>query len=282
MEELSQSPPSAPGGRRSRGPSGISAGLRRPTRRRLAVAALSVGLHLSLLLAILSVRPSPPRMVDLEPPIPVDLVPRPPPLELAEPPEPEQPSEAPPSPAPPSPAPPAPPQPAKPPPPRLAVRPAPPTIDSILANAGPTSDEGETAGEGVTELSEAAVAGAATAGSGAGGGGPCNMLRRLQTALRKDRLVRAAVADAHRGKAILVWNGDWVRHPGQDGNGLATVREVIMWEVAFAPPACRTEAMRGLALITLNDAPGSARIVVGSGQWRWSDLLRRSRGVAGG
>jgi hypothetical protein len=31
--------------------------------------------------------------------------------------------------------------------------------------------------------------------------------------------------------------------------------------------------MHGLVLISLNDAPGSPRLVFGSGVWRWSDLL---------
>jgi hypothetical protein len=127
---------------------------------------------------------------------------------------------------------------------------------------------------GDAELSEAQVASAATAGSGAGGR-PCDMVRRLQAALRKDRRVQAAVADASSsGKAMLVWNGEWVRSNGQDGNGLAAVREAIMWEVGFAPEACRAEPVRGLVLLSLNDGPGAGRLVLGSGGWRWSDLLR--------
>ena len=77
----------------------------------------------------------------------------------------------------------------------------------------------------------------------------------LQAALRKDARVRAAVAEAHRGRALRVWNGDWVRHGEQEGNGLAAVREAIMWEVGFAPVACRNEPVRGLVAISLNDGP---------------------------
>ena len=165
---------------------------------------------------------------------------------------------------------PAPPSPAKPPPPRRAMArpprtPPPPDIVPLPAGLGPTAD-------GTDELSDSDVASASTAGSG-GGGGACNMTRRLQDALRKDHLVQAAVAQAHRGKAILVWNGDWVRRTGQEGNGLAAVREAIMWEVGFAPEPCRHEHVRGMVLISMGDGPGSARIVVGSGEWRWSDLL---------
>ena len=111
------------------------------------------------------------------------------------------------------------------------------------------------------------------------------MIRRLQAALRKDALVQAAVADARAagsGKALLVWNGDWIRSNGQDGAGLAAVREAIMWEVGFAPEACRAEPVHGLVLISLTDGPGAARLVVGAGDWRWSDLLRPRRGAAAG
>ena len=98
------------------------------------------------------------------------------------------------------------------------------------------------------------------------------MARRVQSALRKDPLVRAAVAGS-AGKATLVWNGDWVQSRGEDGKGLAAVREAIMWEIAFAPQACRAQPVRGLVLISLNQAAGAARLAIGSGEWRWSDLL---------
>ncbi len=130
-------------------------------------------------------------------------------------------------------------------------------------------------------LSEAQLAGAATAESGASGGGDpgpkggaCNMARLLQDKLRRDSMVQAAVASSGpSSRAMMVWNGDWVRSSGQDGKGLAALREAILWEVGFAPAKCRMEPVHGLVMISLNDAPGSARIVVGSDAWRWSDLL---------
>ncbi len=212
-----------------------------------------------VLFAVLSAQPYPPRVLEPEP-IVVQLVnaPR----------APEAPKPAPEAPAPKTPE--KKPTPVKPPPPRNIARRTPtppPEVVPLAAGEGPADD-------GVSEVSDAELAGAATAGSGAGaGGGACNMTRWLETALRKDRMVQAAVAEAHRGKAIRVWNGDWVRHPGQEGAGLAAVREAIMWEVAFAPEACRTQRVRGLVMISLNDGPGSARLVVGSGDWRWSDVL---------
>jgi hypothetical protein len=121
-------------------------------------------------------------------------------------------------------------------------------------------------------LSEAQIAGAASADSGPAGR-PCDMARRLQSALRKDPLVQAAVASV-AGKAIMVWDGDWVQNRGEDGKGLAAVREAITWEVAFAPPACRAEPVHGLVLISMGQAQGSTRLALGLEDWRWADLLK--------
>ena len=105
------------------------------------------------------------------------------------------------------------------------------------------------------------------------------MIRRVQAALRKDVLVRTEVSALGSGGAgrgagpLLVWNGDWVQGRGEDGRGLAAVREAIIWEVGFAPKACRTEPVRGLVMFTLGETPGAARLVAGQTEWRWSDML---------
>ncbi|WP_425994229.1 hypothetical protein [Caulobacter sp. DWR1-3-2b1] len=184
-------------------------------------------------------------------------------------------------PAPPPPPPPPPetaprteePSPAKAARPRSPARPtaAPPDIEPIQAAKVATP-------ELVVGLGDSDLVGAATAGSGSGGGAGCNMVRLLQIALRKNPRVQAAVAAAHpetirAGRAILVWDGDWVRTNTQEGKGLAGIRQAIAMEVAFAPEACRAEPVRGLVLISLKDGPGAPRLALGSRTWRWSDLL---------
>ena len=232
---------------------------RRGVRERRWGAALSVATHAAVVLMLLWVRPNvapPPE----QPAMTVSLVPLPPP---------------PPAPAPKPEPKPAPPKAAvkvvkhplpKPPPRRQLARivhaPRPPR-ETLAAGAASDGDS--------AELTEAQLAGATGAGSGAGGG-ECDMARRLQNALRRDMLVRAAMAP-HAGKAIMVWNGDWVQSHGEDGKGLAAVREAVTWEVAFAPKACRSEPVRGLIVISLNEGPGSTRLALGGGEWRWSDLL---------
>jgi hypothetical protein len=101
------------------------------------------------------------------------------------------------------------------------------------------------------------------------------MARRVQAALGRDPLVLAAVARVRlapgtEGQPVIVWNGDWVQSGGEDGKGLAAVRESILVAVGFAPAACRAERVRGFILFSLR--PGT-RVALGAGNWRWSDLL---------
>jgi hypothetical protein len=136
-------------------------------------------------------------------------------------------------------------------------------------------------------VGDAELAGARGAGAGAGGGeggegAACDMVRRLQGALRRDPEVRTAAAEAHRalgrdGRAVLVWNGEWLQSPGQAGKGLAGVRQAIALEVAFAPEACRAEPMRGLVVLALADGPAAPRLALGAAAWRWTDLLGARR-----
>ena len=251
----------------------------------LGAATVVVGLEAALIAGLAW---APPRAFDtpLPPPILVELIEPPPPPE----PEPEPaPTEAPaaasPAPAPPAPAPRiAPPQ-RQGNPPRLARLKPPPDVQPIQAAAAPP-------GPPLPLLGSGALAGAARAGQGVGGGGGgdgsgsggsgsgggCDLLQRVQDALRRNAGVRRAVEAAHRdlhaaGKAIQIWNGDWLQSQGQSGKGLAGVRQAIALEVAFAPAACRAQAMRGLAVVSLDDSVDGAKLALGTGRWRWSDLL---------
>jgi hypothetical protein len=258
--------------------------------------------HLLLLAALLPMVASAPELAP-DPPIVVTLTrPVPPPAPPASAPGADPgagaPAEKAEKPAPPKAPEPAAPLPApKPVPAPVRHRPArtpPPTVQTVVAAAAPVSIVGQ-----ISIVGEAQLAGALTAGSGQGmapgngagvgsgngsgpgrgtGGGRCDMVERLETVLRRDANIRATAAQAHsslsggRG-ALLVWNGDWLRNPGQEGKGLAGLRQAIAVEVAFAPAACRNQSVDGLVLIRLGDAPGDPRLALGAGRWRWSDLL---------
>ena len=268
-------------------------------RRRILAVALSLGAHAALLPLVFLAQSHPPvfsPMSEEIAPLVITLEPPPRPPTPAEPtPDPDS---APsggspaPSPAPPAPAPVATPDP-KPrpsPPPRVhtrAARPAPPNVPTIVANPGPPAvsfvglSDRELAGAAVAGSGQGTGAGTGVgsglgAGNGSGSGGPCDMVKRIQDALRDDARIRRTAAEAQGtlgpGKALLMWNGDWLLSPGQEGKGLAGVRQAIAVEIAFSPPACRHQAMRGYAVISLGDAPGSPRIALGAASWRWSDL----------
>jgi hypothetical protein len=242
---------------RARGPSATRRG-------QLIAAVLSLAGHLAAILALVSALMPPPRAAE---PIPmkVTLVDWPPPAPKATPLVAAAPS-------------------AVEPPAQIDHTPAvaPRAAIAVRVTTQAPAAVAASPGDAGAGLSDAQIAGAATAGSGPAGR-PCDMLRRLESALRKDPLVQAAVAGSN-ARAMLVWNGDWVRSNREDGKGLAAVREAIMWEVAFAPPACRAEPVRGLVLLSVSAAPGSVRLAIGSAEWRWSDLLTPSHvlsGVAG-
>jgi hypothetical protein len=227
---------------------------RRPSgrRRRFGATALSLAVHVAAGAALLATWTAAPRPAE-PPTMSVSLVPPTPPAPVA----PESAPE---------------PKPEEPPPPRLGrAAKLPVTVAPIVAKPGP-------AAAAPVEMSDSELAGAATVGAGAGGGAGCDMARWLQKALREDRQVQATVAEVAPGKAIRVWDGAWVRHPGQEGEGLAAVREAIMWRVAFAPVACRAQPVHGLIVLSLHDGPGASRLAVGTGDWRWSDLLFSASG----
>ncbi len=231
----------------------------RPVRvRRVSLAvALSLMGHLAILFVFFWIHAQPPAPSGTEP-VAISLI------------------DAPPQPAPPAPPAPSPPRRAKPAAHKAVAhskampQPVPRNRPSPRAPAVQATDT-------ASELSESQLAQATTAGTGSGagsGGRACNMVAWLQGELRKDPEVQAALIEAsHGGRTALVWNGDWIRSPGQDGEGLAIVREAVMIHVAFAPAACRADPVRGLVLLSLNDAPGSPRLALGAGEWRWTDLL---------
>lgn len=249
-------------------------------------AALSLAAHLALFLTLAS---SPAAPITIFPP---EAEPRPVVVTLTRPPPPPEPVIAEPPPGPvtpepaaaaPSPAPPRPTPARAAPRPRPVRRPPPPEVPTIAANPAPVLAPMATIGE--AQMAGALRAGTGQgsgdgAGAGAGGaaGGSCDMVRRLQDALRADPEVRAAVGQAHgalpaTGRAILVWDGDWIQDPTQTGKGLAGVRQAIALEIAFSPRECRTQPVRGLAVIAFAEGPGAPRLALGGGNWRWSDLL---------
>lgn len=284
--------------------------VKRRTRDRAVTVAVSVGAHLAILAALLLAPVERPVYPAENPPVEVMLVTPPPPPPPSEP----APSDAPAGGSEPAPSPERQPAPAaaavvaKTPEKARRTAPTPPTTrPSRPAPRSPTVEPVPVAAPEPSAafvfLSEGALAGARTAGQGAGGGGGagagvgggsgggsgsgvgggsgqgCDMAKRIQDALRNDPRITAALSQAYHasgasGRAILMWNGDWMQSPGEEGKGLAGVRQAIAVTVGFSPRACRAETVNGYVLLTLSDQPGAPRVALGGGRWRWSDLLK--------
>lgn len=221
---------------------------------------LSIAVHAAVVIALLSLHGARPRPQMDTSQIQANIV------ELPEPPGPESPSPDAPAPGPPVPAAPSPAEAAAEP---VADEPL-AEIVTLVPNTSDLLNDSQIAGAMV------AGEGGDTAVSGGNGGGGCNTAQVLQTALRRDPMVLAAITNAGRfGKAVMLWDGDWVRSGDQDGKGLSGVRQAILWELAFAPEACRNKAMEGLVLLSL---AGNTRLAIGTQAWRWSDLLGLGQG----
>ena len=158
-------------------------------------------------------------------------------------------------------------------PPQVEVKPLPPKSDiepiyeHSLPPVDPTAEPFSLDGE--VALSVAAAASAAS-------GRACDLTQWLQTALQNNPQSQVALAQIPRparsvANAMMLWNGRWVEMPAAAG-GLQALRAAVLAGVASAPAACRSEVIRGPVLLTLADPAGSTILAIGSGEWRWDDL----------
>lgn|GEM_PF-731965 len=156
--------------------------------------------------------------------------------------------------------------------------------DGAAGGAGRGSGTGYGDGTGTgSGAGSGSGSGSGTGSSAARGpGARCDMLARISQAVRNTPQVRAAVDDLARdanarGQALVIWDGDWITTRGQDGRGLAGVRQAVSVSVAFAPAECKAEPVRGFVVIDLGEGDDAPRVALGKAQWRWNDLLEVER-----
>ena len=109
----------------------------------------------------------------------------------------------------------------------------------------------------------------------------CQMSQWLQQALQADPQVQAALMGVPRparsvANALMLWDGDWIEPRMQVGQSVAAVRAALMAGIRAAPRACQDQPVRGPELLTLTEGAGVTILAVGSGEWRWADLLEPS------
>lgn len=123
------------------------------------------------------------------------------------------------------------------------------------------------------------VALSVAAAASAAAGSACDLTQWIQKALQADPQVQQALARIPRparsiANAIMLWDGAWVATRATAADDTAAIRLAVISGVAAAPEACQNQATRGPELFTLNDAMGTTVVVVGSGNWKWADLLK--------
>jgi hypothetical protein len=105
---------------------------------------------------------------------------------------------------------------------------------------------------------------------------PCDLEAALATDLRQAHLAQRALAAVPASArsvadAIMMWDGHWPADT--EAGGKALLRALIEREVAAARSECRDEINHGPRLFLAPATGTTVAIVVGSGEWRWRDLL---------
>lgn len=266
----------------------------RRSRRRIFALAASLCLHAALLAALLDGRaapppPSAPVMVTLYDSAGPTSGPAPGPASgpaaaaEAAPEESAAPAIAEPAPSPPetSPAVETPPvaeaAPPEPPPPPLAEAAPDFTTDPVDPTAAlAAAIVRGTPSEAVSDAPGDATAALASLG---GAGDPCQLTEWLQGLLADDPFVRAALARLPLDRrsvanAVMLWDGRWAEaRTGAGEDLLQPVRQAITTRLAQAPAECRDYWMAGPRFISVTDQRRPTTLALGSGLWRWADLL---------
>ena len=120
---------------------------------------------------------------------------------------------------------------------------------------------------------------AASGTQGVAGG--CALSRDTAVAIGQDA---AAMTELHAlppsartsADAVLLWDGQWMDEGASSrGTAAGPLRRAVEQVVADAPQSCREAAAKGPEFIAVPDGARTVMIVIGSGEWRWADLLAR-------
>lgn len=173
----------------------------------------------------------------------------------------------------------SPPPPSQRPPDDLAAKPdlEPLPVKDAFTRPDPTAEPIDLGKPVGVEVAASVAAAAASASQG----DPCALGEWLQNALQTDPAVQAALADVPRSarsvaNAVMLWNGSWPQPSAEAAAGMTSIRAIVMAGVASAPVNCQVQPIIGPVLITVGDDANATILAVGSGNWRWQDLLNAS------
>lgn len=131
---------------------------------------------------------------------------------------------------------------------------------------------------GVRDPVQDPVALSVAAAANGASGQACQLTQWLQQALQADPQVQVALAVIPRparslSNALMLWDGGWIDSQPRAASGVAIIRAAVISGIRSAPEACRTELVRGPELMTLTSGLDTTVVAIGSGEWRWGDLL---------
>jgi hypothetical protein len=113
----------------------------------------------------------------------------------------------------------------------------------------------------------------------AASGGACDLTGPVQVALQNSEGVMKSLPYVPRDQrsvanAIMVWNAQWVT-PDSNFQPAAfdAIRDVVAGTVAAASEECRLQPQGGPRLILLPGTSENIVLALGSGTWRWQDVL---------
>ncbi|MBC7768925.1 MAG: hypothetical protein H7124_09065 [Phycisphaerales bacterium] len=110
------------------------------------------------------------------------------------------------------------------------------------------------------------------------GGGGCNVADYLRASLQADQRILDGLARLPRqarsvANAVMVWDGAWVEVSVTAAPISQMLRASIEDILRAAPVSCQELQVTGPTFIILEDPRGATVLVLGSGAWRWGDLI---------
>lgn len=114
---------------------------------------------------------------------------------------------------------------------------------------------------------------------GLGAGGDCSLADAVSQALERNVDAKAALArippqSRSVANAVMLWDGDWIASERVGGPvALNSVQKAIAETLDSASAECRLRSESGPSFLIVRGSPDTIVLAVGSGAWRWSDLL---------
>ena len=110
-------------------------------------------------------------------------------------------------------------------------------------------------------------------------GGVCDLTAVVQSALQSSDAVQNTLPQIPRDQrsvanAVMIWKAAWLtdaRDP--DATAMTVIRDVVARTVTAATPECRLQPQAGPRLLIVQGAAENVVLAVGSGAWRWQDLV---------